>query len=726
MSGQTRRELLRGMGGGAGLLIALSLPGCRRAETLAGAAAPGTFAPNAWIRVTSDNRIIFVLDRIEMGQGVMTGHAQMVAEELLVDPQDLEIEFAPVDRSYDNPELGYQITGASTSTHSSWGPLRTAAAAAREALLGAAAAALVVPVSELEMAARKIRHARSGRSVTYGACASDAPRWIPKDPKPLPPERRKLMGRSLPRLDLPAKVRGEAVYGIDARQPDMLTAVLLRAPAAGAHRLSLDTKAARAAPGVVDIVEMPQAIAVVAQGYWAARKAAGLVQLEWSTRPVSDASIRALFKAAAADYGRPVIDRGDSASALEAAESTLDAVYEFPYLAHATMEPQNCAASVREDGCDIWAPTQSVVAAQRVAVGITGLDASKVKVHATYLGGGFGRRMSQDYVAEAVELSKRIGKAVQIIWSREDDVKNDVYRPGSYHVVKAGIRGGEISGWKHRIVSPSILGYMAPQFIGNRHPSLPRVATWVAGKAHRGGPKLDEMSVEGADEIPYRMPDQQLEYSFADPGIPVGFWRSVGHSTNAFVVETMIDELAAAAKADPYEFRRKLLDTSPRHRGVLELAATRANWGGKLPKGIYRGIAQHHSFGSYVAEVVEASVQDGAIKVHRVVIAVDCGQIINPDIVRAQLEGSTVFGLTAALKGRISFDSGSAQESNFHDYRMLRMSEMPLVEVHFVDSQEPPSGVGEPGVPPVAPALANAIFQATGRRVRTLPIDLSS
>ncbi len=471
---------------------------------------------------------------------------------------------------------------------------------------------------------------------------------------------------------------------------------------------------------------MPQAIAVVADGYWAARSAAKLVEVEWSTRPVSDESVRALFKAAAQDYGRPVIDKGDCAQALEAAEDHIEATYEFPYLAHATMEPQNCAASVRKDGCDIWAPTQSVVAAQRVAVGITGLDPSQVRVHATYLGGGFGRRMSQDYVAEAVDLSKRIARAVQIIWSREDDIRNDVFRPGSYHVVRAGIRAAEISGWQHRIVSPSILGYMAPQFIGNRHPNLPKVATWIAGKAHRGGPKLDEMSVEGADEIPYRLQDHRLEYSFADPGIPVGFWRSVGHSTNAFVVETMIDELATVAKADPYEFRKRLLKDSPRHRGVLELAAARSNWGQELPKGIYRGIAQHHSFGSFVAEVVEASVQAGSIKVHRVVIAVDCGEIINPDIVRAQLEGATVFGLTAALTGRIGFDQGSVRESNFHDYRLLRISQMPKVEVHFVDSSEPPSGIGEPGVPPIAPALANALFQATGKRIRKLPFDMSS
>jgi isoquinoline 1-oxidoreductase beta subunit len=721
MTSPSRRGILRGIGG---LLVATSLPGC---TTRSPALPPpeGVFIPNAWISVTPDSTITFILDRIEMGQGVMTSHAQLVAEELVVDPGALKIEFARADRRYENADLGYQITGASTSTHSSWGPLRTAAAAAREALAASAAAQLGVSRETLVLSGGQIQHPPTGRSLSYGDCAADAQRFLSDDAAPLPISQHRVVGTSYPRLDLPAKVRGEARFGIDSRQPGMLTAVVLRAPVVRSRLESLDADAALASPGVVDVVELSGGVAVVAEGYAAARRAAALVVVTWNTRAVSDESIQQLFEEAAADYGRPVVETGDSEAALAGADVVIEATYDFPYLAHATMEPQNCAAQVSVERCEIWAPTQSPGAARRLAAQITGLDEELVEVHATFVGGGFGRRISQDYVGEAVELSMRIGAGVQIIWSREDDIRHDIFRPGSHHVARAGVKDGQIAGWYHRIVSPSILGYLAPLFIGNRYPSLPRPMTYIAGKAHRGGPKLDGTSVEGADEVPYAMDDCLLEYSYVDPGIPVGFWRSVGHSTNAFVVETMIDELAVAAGADPFAFRQRLLVDAPRHRQVLELAAEKAGWGGPLPEGIFRGIAQHHSYGSFVGEVVEASVQDGRIRVHRVVVAVDCGRVINPDIVRAQLQSATVFGLTAALHGRIRFAEGKVVESNFHDYGLLRMSEMPEVEVYIVDSEEDPTGIGEPGVPTIGPALANALFQATGQRLRRLPLTLS-
>jgi isoquinoline 1-oxidoreductase beta subunit len=723
----TRRTVLGALVSGTGFLVATTLPGCNTDSTVPALSDPetGTFLPNAWIRITPEDEVTFILDRIEMGQGVMTSHAQIVAEELMMKPDALKIKFARVDRRYENADLGYQITGASTSTHSSWHPLRAAASSTREALAEAAAASMGVPRAELILRDGTISHPGTGKQLRYGDCAADAHRFWTGESKPLKEADYTVIGTSFPRLDLPAKVRGEAKFGLDSRQPGMLCAVLVRAPVVRARRTMLDIDEALLSPGVIDVVELSRSVAVVAEGYWAARRAAPLVKVEWDAKAVSDEGIQKMFEDAAADYGRPVIDTGDALSSLKSADTLVEATYSFPYLAHATMEPQNCSARVADGRCEIWAPTQSPGAARRLAAQITGLDEENIEVHATFLGGGFGRRISQDYVAEAVELAMKLGRGVQVIWSREDDIQNDIFRPGSYHVARAGVKDGQVSGWYHRIVSPSILGYLAPQFIGNRYVKLPTPATYLAGKAHRGGPKLDETSTEGADQVPYRIDDLLLEYSYADPGIPIGFWRSVGHSTNAFVVETMIDELAVAAGADPFTFRRDLLQDSPRHRQVLEVAAEKAGWGDPLPAGVFRGIAQHHSYGSFVGEVVEASVEDGKIRVHRVVVAVDCGKVINPDIIKAQLQGATVFGLTAALKGHIHFQDGRVQESNFHDYPLLRMSEMPQVEVHIVHSDEDPTGIGEPGVPVVAPALANALFQATGQRIRQLPMKLA-
>jgi isoquinoline 1-oxidoreductase beta subunit len=444
----------------------------------------------------------------------------------------------------------------------------------------------------------------------------------------------------------------------------------------------------------------------LADGYWSAKKGRDALTVTWDEGPtasVSSASISQLFAQQAGQAGAVARHDGDAQGALPGAAAKLDAVYELPYLAHATMEPMNCTAHVRPDGVDIWAPTQFQTGAQGVGAGIGGVPPEKVKVHTTYLGGGFGRRFELDFIQEALETSKATGAPVKVIWSREDDIRNAQYRPACYHRMQAGLDAtGQPVAWTHRIVAPSIMIRVFPDTVKNG---------------------LDGEAVEGGVEMPYSVANVHVDYSLADTGIPVGFWRSVNNSYNGFVVETFIDELASAAKKDPYEYRRDLLGKAPRHLGALNLAASKAGWGTPLPAGRSRGIAVYKSFDSYVAEVAEVSLgSDGTPRVHRVVCAVDCGPVVNPDIVEAQMQSAIVYGLTAALWGEITIDKGRVQQSNFHDYRMLRLAEMPVVEVHIVPSSDSQGGVGEPGTPPIAPAVCNALFALTGKRIRKLPI----
>jgi len=693
--------------------------------------ARGEFQPNAWIRILPDDTIIFTLDRVEMGQGTTTSHAALVCEELEVDPTKLTIEYAEASRAYDNrdKQIRIQITGGSTSTRSSWEPLREAGAVAREMLRRAAAGLWSVPLSQCTARDGTILHAASNRVATYGqlvkrAAAEDLPRVRLKDPKDF-----HLIGRSLDRLDARPKVDGTGIYGIDVRIPGMLTAVIVRPPVRGGTLAKLDDRAAKARRGVHAVVAIEEGVAVVAEGYWEARTGAELLQIEWDEGHGGTLDTDALFASfdkLASRPGRKTVR--DAGSVSKIAGTVVEATYKLPYLAHATMEPQNATAWIHDGRCEVWAPTQTAGIAQwRVAEAI-GFDLDDVAIHTTMIGGGFGRRGLVDYAVEAARVAQLIHRPVQVIWSREDDQANDFYRPMALSKLRGSVGGGSITGWHHRLVCQSILAEEGPDFIGAIVPnSTPRAIRrlFANGPARlfARGTLPDDTSTEGARDLPYAIPNLHVEFTPVETGIPVGFWRSVGHSHNAFVTECFFDELAAAAGKDPYELRRSLLEHHPRHKGVLELAATKAGWGTPLPAGIGRGIAVHESFHSFCAIVVEAGLEGNHVKLHRVVVAFDCGRVVNPGLVAAQAESAVIYGLSAALKQQITIRKGRVQETNFHLYDSLRMYECPPIETHLVTSELPPTGVGEPGLPPVAPALCNALHAATGKRIRSLPIE---
>src|SRR5256886_276113 len=549
--------------------------------------------------------------------------------------------------------------------------------------------------------------APSKRVLTYGKLVAKAatvplPHDVPlKDPKDW-----KILGTRVRRLDTPPKVDGSAQFGIDVKLPGMLVAVIARSPVFGGKVKSFDAAKAKAVPGVRHVVQISSGVAVVADGYWPAKKGRDALDVSWDEGPnaqVSSASIAQLFAQRAEQAGAVARHDGDPSGTLASSASKIDAAYDLPFLAHATMEPMNCTAHVRADGVDIWAPTQFQTGAQGLGAKIGGVAPDKVQVHTTYLGGGFGRRFELDFIQEALETSKAAGAPVKVIWAREDDIRNAHYRPANYHVLHPGLDAARPSAaWQHTILAPAILARVYPDTIKNG---------------------LDGEAVEGGVGMPYAVPNVHVDYLLTDTGIPVGFWRSVNNSYNAFAVESFIDELAHAAKKDPYEYRRDLLAQAPRHLGALNLAASKAGWGTPPPAGRARGIAVYKAFESYVAEVAEVSLaSDGAVKVHRVVCAVDCGPVVNPSIVEAQMESAIAFGLTAALYGEIAIEGGRVKQSNFHDYPMVRLAEMPQIQVHIVPSTDAQGGVGQPGTPPIAPAVCNAIFAATGKRVRKLPI----
>jgi isoquinoline 1-oxidoreductase beta subunit len=699
----TRREFLQAASAaGAGLVIGFSIPGCAPAG-----APPGPpLEPNAWLRIGTDEGILVIVDRSEMGQGVATALPMLLAEELEADWSKIRIEFAPADPAYNNLLFGMQATGGSSSVRAAWTALRQAGAAAREVLIDAAAQTWGADRSACHAKQGAVVHS-DGRRLTYGhlvATAATLP--IPADPPLKASADWTIIGTRVPRLDTPIKVDGSAQFGIDVMVPGLLVAVVARCPVFGGKVASFDAAAALAVPGVRHVVPITNGIAVVADGYWPARTGRDALTVTWdegATTQVSSASIARLFAERAGRPGAQARHDGNPDRALAGAARRFEAVYETPFLAHATMEPMNCTAHVRPDGVDIWAPTQFQGGAHQMGADIGGVAPEQVKVHTTYLGGGFGRRFELDFVLEALEASKAVGAPVKVVWSREDDTRHEFYRPASYHRMRAGLdAGNQPTAWTHRVVAPSIMDRVFP------------------GSVQNG---LDSEAVEGAVELPYAVPNVHVDYVLTDTGIPVGFWRSVNHSFNAFAVESFIDELAHAAGQDPYEYRRALLANAPRYLRVLELAATRAGWGSALPAGVSRGIAVHKSFEAYVAQVAEVSVgADGAVKVHRVVCAVDCGPVVNPDTVEAQMQSGIVYGLTAALYGEISIEGGRVVQGNFHDYPMLLMAGMPRVEVHIVPSTDSQGGVGEPGTPPIAPAVCNAIFAATGKRIRRLPI----
>ncbi|HEY5177394.1 MAG TPA: xanthine dehydrogenase family protein molybdopterin-binding subunit [Terriglobales bacterium] len=704
-----RREFLKGAAAGAtGLVIGFYLP--NRLEARAAAAVEAVpFAPNAWIRIGTDDTVTLVIDKSEMGQGVVTSLSMLIVEDLECDWKKIRTVFAPAAKEYANPVFGMQGTGGSTSVRGMWTPLRKAGAQAREMLIAAAAEKWGVDKAVCRAEDSQVIHTQTKERLSYGSLAEAAGKLpVPSDVKLKDPKQFRIVGKEMKRLDSADKTCGRAEFGIDVRQPGMLHAVVARCPVIGGKVASFNAVKAKAVRGVKHAVQISSGVAVVADNTRSAMQGRDALEIKWEEGPnasLTSAAISKMLEEGASKPGGAVARKeGDVTAGFASAAKKIEAVYEAPFLAHATMEPMNCAAHVRANGCDIWAPTQFQTVNQMTAAKIAGLKPEQVNIHTTYLGGGFGRRAEQDFVIEAVEISQAVGVPVQVTWSREDDMQHDFYRPASYSRFEAGLDAeGWPVAWSNRIACPSIMSRFFPGSVKNG---------------------LDESSVEGAAELPYAIPNILVDYQLTETGIPVGFWRSVGNSQNAFFSESFVDELAAASGKDPYEFRRRLLQKAPRHLGVLELAATKAGWGEALPAGRYRGIAVLSSFGSYVAEVAEVSVdkKSGQVRVHRVVCAVDCGRTVNPLTIEAQMQSAIVFGLTAALKGAITINKGRVEQGNFDDYQMLRLTEMPKIEVHIVASDQPSSGIGEPGTPPIAPAVCNAIFAATGKRIRRLPI----
>ena len=706
--GGSRRDFLK-QGMATALVVGIALDSAAQAAVAATApAAPATpFAPNAFLSIGADNSVTVFCPANEMGQGVLTAVPMIVAEELDADWASVRVQPAPTDPRYNNPAFGMQGTGGSTTVRAWWMPLRQAGAAARTMLVAAAAEQWHVAPSTLRTAHGEVL-AADGRRASYGSLVAAASRQpVPANPVLKDPKDFRLLGTAAKRLDTADKVNGRAKFGLDApRLPGLLVAVMARAPQPGAKPTRVVDDKAKAVRGVAAVITLPSGIAVLASGYYAAKKGRDLLEIDWdlgANTGLDSARVSRALRQAADSASIVARESGEPLAA--AAGRTVEAVYEAPYLAHACMEPMNCTAWVREDRVEIWAGTQSQGPVQGILASVTQLTPAQVTVHPLLLGGGFGRRFAPDFVIDATALSQASGKPVQLIYSREDDMAAGYYRPAAVATFR-GVLDGE--GRAHSLRA------------GVSAPSLTAASGF--GKLPESG--LDAQAVEGLADHPYSIPHQRIAYGRTEPGPQVWFWRSVGHSQNVFFVEGFIDELAAAAKADPYAFRRSMLAGEPRCLGVLDRAATESGWGKPLPAGVHRGIAVAKSFGSYVAEVAEVSVAaDGTPRVHRVVAAVDCGQIVNPEIIRRQIEGAIVYGLSAALYGRITFKDGRVLQGNFNDYPVLRMNEMPAVEVHIVQSSEAPGGIGEPGLPPAAPAVVNAIYAATGRRIRRLPID---
>jgi isoquinoline 1-oxidoreductase beta subunit len=672
------------------------------------------FAVNAFVHIGTDETVTVISAHSEMGQGVYTSLPMLLNEELQADWAKIRVESAPVDKAYNHPVFGIQMTGGSTTTAGEWERYRKMGAVARVMLVEAAAKQWNVGPETCDAKDGVVTHAGSKRHATYGALASAASQLTPPvDVKLKDPKNFTLVGKSTRRLDTPSKVNGTAQFGLDVAVPGMLTAVVLRAPVFGGKVAKLDAQEALSVAGVKAVEQVPSGVAVIATGFWPAKVGRDKLKVEWDLGDNAHISTEHMlrdFSELSKTPGALAKKSGDPDAALKAAGKTITAEYDVPYLAHAMMEPLNCVVDLRGDSCEIWTGTQFETVDRAAAARTAGLAPEKVQIHTTLLGGGFGRRANpaSDFVVEAVEVAKVAKVPVKVVWTREDDLKGGWYRP-MWHdrFVAAFDASGEPTLWKHTIVGQSIA-----------------VGTPFEPMMVKNG--VDAASVEGAADLIYGFPNLQVDLHSPKIGVPVQWWRSVGHSHTGYSVEAFFDEVAHAAGKDPYELRRKLLVNQPRMLAVLDLAAKKADWGSKLPPGVGRGIAAHFSFDSYVAQVVEASVEKGGqVRVHRVVCALDCGRVVNPDTVKAQIEGGVIFGLTAALKTEITLKDGRVEQNNFHDYQMMRIFESPEVEVHIVPSTENPTGVGEPGVPPVAPALVNAIFAVTGKRVRRLPIRSS-
>jgi isoquinoline 1-oxidoreductase subunit beta len=699
----SRRSFIQvGAAVGGGLLVGIAFP---YASRWASAAEQGTTL-NAWLRIDADNTLHMMIPQAEMGQGIETALPMLLCEELEADWRTVRTEFAPANPAYINPLFGAQATGGSTSVRAFSEPLRKVGAATRELLRQAAAEQWKVPPAQCTVANGKVTHAPTRRSATFGQLAPRAAKLTPpKDVTLKNPSQWKLAGKPTPRLDTAAKVTGKARFGIDVRVPGMLTGTVVACPVFGGKLKAVDDAPAKAVKGVKAVVKLPDALVVVADTYWHARKGAEALRPEWdegATAAVDDAHVSGSLSKALDGPGALADREGDADGALAGAAKRVNALYEFPYLAHATMEPMNATAHVHADGATVWAPTQAAGPVQGLVAKVLNLKPEQVQVYPQFLGGGFGRKFEMDFILYPVFASKAVGAPVKVLWSREEDMRHDFYRPAAACRMEGGLDAGNRPvALKAKIVSPSIMSRVFPQFVKNG---------------------VDPTSVEGLAHSFYGFPNRHVETVITQLGVPVGFWRSVGNTLSGFIVESFQDELAAAAGADPVAFRLAQLDAKPRHKTVLERVAALGEWGKPLPAGHARGVAIHESFGSIVGEVAQISLDGNAVKVHRMACVMDCGWVVNPDTVVAQLESGIVYGLTAAFFGQINLNAGRAVQGNFPDYDMLRIRQMPLVVTEIVNSGAPHGGVGEPSTPPVAPAIANALFALTGKRARSLPL----
>jgi isoquinoline 1-oxidoreductase beta subunit len=699
----SRRTFLKVSAAGGALIVGGYLPGLRETGT---AEAAGSFEPNIWLKIGADDNVVIKLTQLEMGQGVMTSMPMLVAEELDVDWNKIKTEWVPADPKYGNPNFGgAQLTAGSNSVRGMWKILREAGATAHTLLITAAAETWGVAQNTCSTEKGEVIHKASGRRLRYGSLVDKAAALpVPKTVSLKSPKEFRLLGQPMPRLDIPEKVNGKAGFGIDVKRPDMLIARVVRCPVFGGKVDTFNADKAKAVSGVRNVVKISTGIAVVADNYWAASKGVQALDVKWNEGPLANLSSAEIIKkyaALAEQPGKIARNDGDAPAVVKDNTRAFECVFEVPFLAHACMEPMNCTADVRSDRCDVWVPTQGQTASHAAAVAASGLPPKSVNVYTTYLGGGFGRRGEADFVTDAVETSKAVGKPVKVIWTREDDIQHDFYRPITYIRMWGALdASGKPTAFMQRIVQQSLmkrLGQLPPNGV-------------------------DFISVDGSASLPYEIPNIRVEYIETDPGVPYGFWRSVGASVQGYVVEAFMDELATRAGKDPYQFRRDLLNKAPRHRAVLDLVAEKSGWGKSLPAGHARGIAVMEAFGSIVGQVAEVSVANGAVKIHKMWCAVDTGWVIHPDTIKAQMEGGTLYGLTAALKGEITIQNGRVAQHHFNDYQMIRHNEAPEVEVHIVPSTETPGGIGEPSTAIAAGALVNAISAATGKRIYKLPI----
>ncbi len=721
---ESRRSFLKfGITAGTGLTLGIYFPSLVAQQVMAGPGEAGDtimgdapFEPNAFVRIGSDNTVTVIVKHVEFGQGTYTGLPTLVADELDAAWSQIRVEAAPANaKLYNNLLWGeMQGTGGSSAMANSFEQMRKAGAAARSMLVSAAAQRWNVDSADIRVKKGVVMHEAAGKRATFGELALlAAAQPAPTEVKLKFPKDFVFIGKHVPRTDSRTKTLGTATFTQDIKLPGMLTALVAHPPRFGGKVKSFDATKAKAINGVTDVVAIPSGVAVLAQDFWSAKKGRDALTVQWNESEafkLGSIDIMAEYHRLAQQPGLIAHEQGDAEKAMAQSVKTLMANYEFPYLAHATMEPMNCVVRLDSRSCEIWNGEQIQTPDQIAVAAVLGLKPEQVKINMLYAGGSFGRRANPnaDYLIEAALIAKAInGKApVKLVWTREDDTQSGYYRPMYYHTLKAGLdANGKLISWQHRIVGQSIIA-----------------GTMFEGALIKDG--IDATSVEGASDLPYSIPNMKVDLHSPMMGVPVQWWRAVGHTHTAFSTETFVDELASLAGKDPVAFRRELLSNHPRHRRVLELAAEKAGWGLPLAKGRGRGIAVHKSFNSYVAEVAEVTVKaNGAFSVDRVVIAVDCGIPVNPDVIRAQMEGGMGYGLSAALSGAITLKDGVVEQSNFHDYTVLRINQMPEVDVHIVESTEAPTGVGEPGVPPIAPAVANALFAVTGQPFHSLPLQ---